>query len=99
MRGVCWNFIPQPLGTGLGNLLACRPAEDFLSLTDLCAEDKTSIALGMYCMYALHWTVQFLRHHPESTARPDSLPKLYLTKAHGGSKAGALLPSYSMPFD
>ena len=85
---VFWDFLPQPLGTGLGISLACRSAEAFLLLTDMSAEDKVRVAIGMYAPYR---TVQFLRHHLDSLAQPECLLKLYMLRAHGGSKAGTLL--------
>jgi hypothetical protein len=85
---VYWEFLSQPLGAGLGIALQCRSGNAFLLLNDMGPEDKIRLALGMY---ALYWTVQYLRHHSNTSAQPITLMKTFLNKAHQESKSSALL--------
>lgn len=87
---VFWQFVALPCGKGLGIPYACRSADAFLLLTDMETEDKVRMALAMY---ALHRTVQYLRHSPNVTAQPDMLLKGFLNKAAHGSKSCRLLRS------
>lgn len=85
---VYWHFLSLPRSGGLGLPATWRSSNAFLLLDDVRPEDKVRLALGMY---ALHRTVQYLRHHPDSHAQPIALLKAFLHKAHGGSKSSMLL--------
>ena len=86
---VYWEFLSQPLGTGLGLPVALRSGETFLWLSENSDEDKVRLALGMYALYR---TVQTLRH-AEGNAQLDckKLMKIWIKKAAQRSKASALL--------
>eukprot|EP00973_Karenia_brevis_P040840 5651870-Karenia_brevis.AAC.1 len=86
---VFWDFVTEPLGSGLGFPMAWRSAEAFLLVADMCEEDKVRMALAMYALYR---TVQCHRHAAQGEHLDSrSLMKLWIRKAAMGSKASSLL--------
>eukprot|EP00973_Karenia_brevis_P090148 12401179-Karenia_brevis.AAC.1 len=86
---VFWQFVAQPLGSGLCVSMNLRSAEAFLMVADMAEEDKVRMALAMYALYR---TVQCYRHATEGgTLNFKALMVLWLKDAASGSKATSLL--------
>ena len=81
---VYWHFLER-----LGIPYRLQSAETFFMLTDLLAEDKVRLAIGMY---SLHMTVQHCRHSSDhSHVNVMAMLRIFAFRGASGSKASLLL--------
>ena len=87
---VFWSYVIKNRPAGLGITSCSRSAAAALLVSDgMQEEDKVRMALGIY---ALHRTVQVLRHHSQTTPLDkQKLLKIWTRRAADNSNARSLL--------